>query len=137
MLAYASRAARREGLTELRFLRGSALELPFSTASFDVVVCCGALHLFPDVPKALREIRRVLKPGGRFAAAVIRAGESARGRRVTEWRKKRLGVYSFGRGEIQRQLADAGFSNVDVLHEGSAWMIVVARCREESVAVGP
>ena len=41
---------------------GSALALPFPDAAFDVAFCQLGLQFFPDRPKALREIRRVLVP---------------------------------------------------------------------------
>ena len=44
-----------------------AAELPFADATFDAVMSSFVLQLVPSRPKALREIRRVLRPGGRFA----------------------------------------------------------------------
>ncbi len=43
---------------------GNGSVLPFKDASFDLVSCRGVLHHLPDVPAALREIHRVLRPGG-------------------------------------------------------------------------
>ena len=57
----------------LNFVRGSALDLPFPDASFDVVVCSEVLEHIHDYRGVLREIERVLKPGGRFVASVPRA----------------------------------------------------------------
>ena len=45
---------------------GAGEGLPFAEASFDTVVTCLTLCSVLDVPKVLAEIRRVLKPGGRF-----------------------------------------------------------------------
>ncbi len=47
-----------------------AMALPFDDGSFDVVVCQFGVMFFPDRPKAYAEIRRVLRPGGRFDFAV-------------------------------------------------------------------
>jgi SAM-dependent methyltransferase len=61
------RARRR--LANVVLVRGTALELPLPAAACDVVHCAGALHLFPDVPRVLAEVARVLKPRGRFTVA--------------------------------------------------------------------
>jgi ubiquinone/menaquinone biosynthesis C-methylase UbiE len=47
-----------------RFLVGDAENLPFPSSSIDVVYSFGVLHHTPDPPKAFRELRRVLRPGG-------------------------------------------------------------------------
>jgi ubiquinone/menaquinone biosynthesis C-methylase UbiE len=49
---------------------GSATELPFNDASFDVVLCQQGLQYFPDRPAAMREMARVLSPGGRVSLNV-------------------------------------------------------------------
>jgi SAM-dependent methyltransferase len=49
---------------------GDAVELPFADAAFDRVVCQFGLMFFTDAVKALREMLRVLKPGGHLAVAV-------------------------------------------------------------------
>ncbi|HSG88552.1 MAG TPA: class I SAM-dependent methyltransferase [Pseudomonadales bacterium] len=56
-----------------RFVCGSALDLPFPDASFDVVVCSEVLEHIFDHRGVLAEISRVLKPGGRFVTSVPRA----------------------------------------------------------------
>lgn len=48
------------------FLRAPAEDLPFSDDSFDVVVSTLVLCTVDDQPRALRELRRVLRPGGRL-----------------------------------------------------------------------
>jgi ubiquinone/menaquinone biosynthesis C-methylase UbiE len=54
------------------FVRASGLTLPFVDNSFDKVICSEVLEHIPDYPAMLAEIRRVLKPGGVFAASVPR-----------------------------------------------------------------
>jgi ubiquinone/menaquinone biosynthesis C-methylase UbiE len=51
-----------------RLCAGDAMCLPLADASFDVVVCRGGLHHLPDIEAGVREVRRVLKPGGTFLA---------------------------------------------------------------------
>ncbi len=66
MLAVAEEKVRRRGLQErVTLVEGNALKLPFPDQSFDLVTCGFGLRNFPDLPQALSEMRRVLKPGGR------------------------------------------------------------------------
>lgn len=55
---------------EIEWRQGDAAELPFEDGAFDAVVCQFALMFFPDRAAALREMWRVLAPGGRLAIAV-------------------------------------------------------------------
>jgi ubiquinone/menaquinone biosynthesis C-methylase UbiE len=50
-----------------------ALAIPFADASFDAVIANHMLYHVPDRPRALAEIRRVLRPGGRFYASTVGA----------------------------------------------------------------
>jgi ubiquinone/menaquinone biosynthesis C-methylase UbiE len=56
----------------LDFVQGDAENLPFSDASFDVVVNVEASHCYPNFPRFLTEVARVLKPGGFFLYADFR-----------------------------------------------------------------
>jgi ubiquinone/menaquinone biosynthesis C-methylase UbiE len=70
LLVQAAERARAAGLANLSTQQAGADALPFSDASFDLVTCRFGIMYFPDLPRALGEARRVLKPGGRavFAA---------------------------------------------------------------------
>ena len=52
---------------------GQADALPFADGSFDLVLCQQGLQFFPDRLAALREVRRVLCPGGRVALSIWQA----------------------------------------------------------------
>lgn len=70
MLAAAERKAKRLGLGNITFRTGDVTTLPFDSSSFDAVTSRFCLMFLPDIPKAVGEIARVLKPGGYVAAAV-------------------------------------------------------------------
>jgi SAM-dependent methyltransferase len=54
----------------LAWQEGSALAMPFADASFDAVLCQQGLQFFPDRLAALREMHRMLVPGGRVVLSV-------------------------------------------------------------------
>jgi SAM-dependent methyltransferase len=54
------------------FIQGTGHQLPFPDDSFDHVICSEVLEHIPDYSSFLREIDRVLKPGGLFAVSVPR-----------------------------------------------------------------
>ena len=69
----------------LEFVQADAMDLPFKTGEFDVVTISFGLRNIVDAKKALREMYRVLKPGGRLVicefskppVAILRAGYTA------------------------------------------------------------
>src|SRR3990170_5088187 len=85
--------------------------LPFEDASFDVVLSCGVLEHVQDEAGSLREIARVLKPGGFFFVYQLPNRLSA-----VEWLSERLVHVAherrYGRREVWALLAGAGFSIV-------------------------
>jgi SAM-dependent methyltransferase len=102
---------------------GDALALPFAEAVFDLVCCQQGVQFFPDRLAALREMYRVLVPGGRLALNVWRAIEhnpialamaEALGRHVSPAAEAfRHGPFALGDGEALRALViGAGFSKV-------------------------
>ncbi len=68
MLAVAEAGRVENDLPQIEFREAAVEALPFPDASFDVALSNGVLNLIPDKPAALREIFRVLKPGGRLQA---------------------------------------------------------------------
>ena len=66
MLNVVKQAAADKGLKNISTCQGYAEALPFADASFEVVISRYSAHHWHDVGQALREVKRVLKPGGLF-----------------------------------------------------------------------
>jgi len=68
MESYAMENTRRAGLVDgaVSIITGVAEEIPLEDSSVDAVVGTLVMCSVPDVPLALQEIQRVLKPGGRY-----------------------------------------------------------------------
>ena len=60
----------------LQFVRGDAENLPFPDNSFDAVLNIESSHLYPDFPRFLDEVARVLRPGGHFLYADLRFADT-------------------------------------------------------------
>ncbi len=83
MVEVAQRNASNLGLS-LEGRAADAERIPYDDNSFDLVVGHAVLHHIPDVAAAMREVLRVLKPGGRF----VFAGDPTR---IGDWYARRLG----------------------------------------------
>jgi ubiquinone/menaquinone biosynthesis C-methylase UbiE len=71
----ASQYAKREGVAA-RFIHGSASDIPLEDGLFDLIVCRAAFKNFSEPLKALNEMHRVLKPGGRALIIDLRKDTS-------------------------------------------------------------
>lgn len=70
MVEAAQRKAMEAGLRNMEVRQASLESLDFADASFDAVTCKDGIMYVPDPVEGVRELRRVLKPGGRFAITV-------------------------------------------------------------------
>jgi SAM-dependent methyltransferase len=125
MLAMARQLAQHGPAAHIEWRESDAATLPMSDAHVDVVLCQQGLQFFPDKPGALRELHRVLVPGGRFACSVLRdihynpfqqAVANALGRLVSpETAAVIHSPFALGDAEVLRALVTtAGFHNVHV-----------------------
>jgi ubiquinone/menaquinone biosynthesis C-methylase UbiE len=88
MLDHTLRRAAAAGVDNLEARRGDARSLPYPDASFDVAYLVAVLGEIPDQAAALRELRRVLRPGGRLVVGELlgdphMVGERSLRRRAT------------------------------------------------------
>jgi SAM-dependent methyltransferase len=93
----------------------SALELPWEDGSFDVVVSIGCLHHTGDLPRAVREVHRVLVPGGLAFVMVYNAHSF---RQLAQVPRARLRALRAGRGsdETVRAMYDVNTSGEAAPH---------------------
>ena len=109
------------------YVRGDATRLPFADEAFDAVCCFAALYFISDPLRALDEIARVLKPGGRVAIMTsVSRGLLPVG--VTDGVLRRMtGVRIFGRDEITEALRDRGLAVGDQRVNGFAQFVSARR----------
>jgi 2-polyprenyl-3-methyl-5-hydroxy-6-metoxy-1,4-benzoquinol methylase len=72
--------------------QADAQALPFGSATFDRVLCAGVLYHVPECEQALREMRRVLRPGGR---AVVSTNGAYAMRRIYELHAEAAGALGY------------------------------------------
>jgi ubiquinone/menaquinone biosynthesis C-methylase UbiE len=125
MLELAREAARAAGFDNVQMRVMDAQHLELESGSFDAVIARFSLQFIPDVQRALAEVRRVLKPGGRFSAAVFSAAERNPFRAAPQAIASRLASRPFpepGPGQwalndpttLRDAFQRAGFREVDV-----------------------
>lgn len=109
MLAMASRKVAEAGLKNVLLLRASALDLPLTDESMDAFSSCGGLHLYPDLRRAVVEMRRVLAFGGRVAGLAFAASPDLSGRVVEEAARQVSGINALDFEHLSEDFAAAGF----------------------------
>lgn len=115
MLATARRAAASAGLVNVEFREGYLESLPVDDGWADAIISNGVLNLVPDKLAAVREMHRVLRPGGRVQLADILLA-----RAVSDGAKADVSLWTgcIAGGLLEAELAalftGAGFADVEV-----------------------
>ena len=112
MLAVVAGIAQERGLPQIVTQQGNVTSLPFADASFCMVMTRFSAHHWFDVPAALQEVKRVLKPGGVLVVIDITAPESPlhdTTLQAVELLRDGSHVRDYRASEWLRMLAEAGF----------------------------
>lgn len=99
--------ARKLGLSRIEFVKGDAEQMPVEDGSADLFLSYWGLHCFAHPERAVGEIARCLRPGGRTVGAMICRGDRFRQRLLV-----RPGLGDFGpvgtAEDLKRWIRDAG-----------------------------
>ena len=115
MLELARRNAAEAGVTNVEFRKGHIEDIPLDDATVDVVISNCVINLSGDKPAVLREMFRVLRPGGRIGVSDVVADDDLTPEQRAErgsWVGCIAGALSFD--EYRSGLAEAGFVDVSV-----------------------
>jgi SAM-dependent methyltransferase len=121
----ATQLTQRAGLSEhVRFQQGDALNLPFADESFDHAVTLHVAMNIADRPRLYGEIRRVLRPGGRFALYDVVAGNGEPVDFPVPWSRDPGTSFLLTADETRAAVAAAGFDELtfaDQSRESVQW----------------
>ncbi len=107
---------RARGKLSIPLVRGDAENLPFRAERFDAVLSSGSIEYWPDPVQALREMRRVLRPGG-----VAMVGGPTRPRdRLYRLLADNMMLF-YDEEEAVAMFEEAGFRHVRVGYTGPKW----------------
>ena len=125
----AARRTNRQGIAEGRveIRQASVSALPFPDGLFDLVTAVETHYFWPDLPADMREILRVLKPGG----TLVVLAEAYKGGKHDQWLQKvaKLTKMVFLTAEEHRELfSNAGYSDVRVMERpDKGWICAIGR----------
>ena len=133
MLDLARANAVRAGVENVEFRKGYIEDIPLASGSVDVVISNCVINLSADKRKVLREVARVLRPGGRFAVSDVIADpdmDDTTRADMAAWTGCIAGALT--QAEFEQALSDAGLIDVEInethrVHEHAVAAIVRAR----------
>jgi ubiquinone/menaquinone biosynthesis C-methylase UbiE len=114
MLARARKRALRKELSRVRLMAGDMLALPFEDGQADLVLSYSGLHMVGDPERAVQELARCLKPGGRLIGTTFLAGGARRTRALLGVSARRGHPRPPARTSLVRWLTEAGIADARV-----------------------
>mgnify|MGYP003277761204 FL=1 len=103
--------------------QGSVERIIFAKDWFDAVTAFETVYFWSDLPQCLREVRRVLKPGGTFLICNESNGDTDKDEK---WTEIIGGMTIYKDIELKAYLEQAGFHDVQI-HKKKSWLCITAR----------
>ena len=88
--------------------QGTAEKLPYEDGMFDLVTAVETIYFWPNLPSCLKEVRRVLKPGGHFAIMVEVVDTDSKWTNVVE------GMTAYTPEQLKSLLDEGGFTQAEI-----------------------
>ena len=99
--------------------QGSAEMLPYEDRKFDLVTAVETVYFWPNLPDCLKEVRRVLKPGGRFAIMVEVVDTDSVWTNVVE------GMTAYTPEQLKAMVEAAGFNDVELHRKKPSYVAII------------
>ncbi len=118
---------------QVQVQHADAAQLPFPDNTFDTANIANSIHCFPTVDGALRDILRVLKPGGTLAANVLLyptgwAPLRWIAQKINDWGIRKGILYSpFEQHVIRQKMLDAGYEVASEFKAGNTYNVIVRK----------
>ena len=111
----------------VKIFEGSVSDLPFPDNTFNVVTAIETHFWWPDLPRGVREVLRVLVPGGRLALiAEVYKGSDSKTSQLTEKHSARTGLKMLSINEHRELLEGAGFKDISIATDSAKGWICCA-----------
>ncbi len=104
--------------------QGSAEKLPYENGKFDLVTAVETVYFWPNLPDCLQEVRRVLKPGGKFAIMVEVVDSDSMWTNVVD------GMTAYSPKELKSMLDDAGFTQTEIHRKKPSYATILGVKKE-------
>ena len=99
--------------------QGSAEKLPYEDKKFDLVTAVETVYFWPNLPNCLQEVRRVLKPGGKFAILVEVVDSDSKWTSVVE------GMTAYSPEDLKKLLDDASFTQTEIYRKKPTYATIL------------
>ena len=99
--------------------QGSAEKLPYEDEKFDLVTAVETVYFWPHLPDCLKEVRRVLKQGGKFAILVEVVDSDSKWTNVVE------GMTAYSPEDLKKLLDEAGFIQTGIHRKKPTYATII------------